>query len=196
MHAFGSKAGEGGVRRRRAGHDTWVAHLPYLSRFAGISMAEGRRPSNFLSWISNEREFAPLSSHRRRDGRNEERGGEGEGRRGGWHSGHGTGARRGEERAKSREFRAPFFDTTARSSSGRALFFAHPSLVFSTGIRFSIRARWSTVFIGASILIHADSGRRLVFIESRGSWKGDSGWRLFIRSEKACTGKAGTEAAD
>lgn len=29
----------------------------------GYFYGGGRRPSNFLSWISNEREFAPLSSH-------------------------------------------------------------------------------------------------------------------------------------
>lgn len=60
--------GRGGVRP--------AVPSSYLSRFAGISMG-GRRPSNFLSWISNEREFAPLSSHQHG------------GRRGGWTGGGG-----------------------------------------------------------------------------------------------------------
>lgn len=60
-----------------------VVPSSYLSRFAGISMG-GRRPSNFLSWISNEREFAPLSSHQHG------------GRRGGWTGGGGGGGGRGD----------------------------------------------------------------------------------------------------
>lgn len=46
----GSKRGRGWGEAKE-GRPRYVAHLhlPYLSRFAGISMAEGRRPSNFLS---------------------------------------------------------------------------------------------------------------------------------------------------
>lgn len=188
--------------------------LPRISHASRVFLWGGRRPSNFLSWISNEREFAPLSSHQRRDGRvkrsGREGGGDGEveGR-----SLEGVAAmeldrerERERERAKSRapEFRAPFFDTTR--SSGYVLFstpsLVRPPLFFSTtkarrrrrrrienAFQFGRRDRWSTVFIGAPILIHADSGRRRSFLSSPGGMKGARafpGWRFYIYTPSRC----------
>ena len=186
----------------------------------------GRRPSNFLSWISNEREFAPLSSHQRRDGRAKRSSRAGKKRRvkerwheGGevWREGWLVGSQRPwneGERAKSRvesSFRAPFFDTTHFSGTFSFSVCSLPfvrsfvrslarSLVRSFVrsldelflVVFSTRSRIENAFqfghgsrgtsrrgvarrpvidclYRGSILIHADSGRRLVFIESRAS---------------------------
>lgn len=184
----------------------------------------GRRPSNFLSWISNEREFAPLSSHQRRDGRAKRssragkkrrvkegwhEGGEVWMERDGWsdHSGHGT-RENAQNRASSPRFERhfsipPIFPARSlfRSAPFRSfvrsfarslvrsfvrsldeLFF----VVFSTRFRIENAFQFGRGSRGTSrrgvarrpvidclyrdsILIHADSGRRLVFIECRAS---------------------------
>ena len=158
----------------------------------------GRRPSNFLSWISNEREFAPLSSHQRRDGRAKRSSRAGKKRRvkerwheGGevWREGWLVGSQRPwneGERAKSRvesSFRAPFFDTTHFSGT---FSFSVCSLPFVRSFvrslarslaRSFVRSfvRWTSFF--SSFFRHGPESKTLFNSDMARGGRRDAAWR-------------------
>lgn len=154
----------------------------YLSRFAGISIAEGgarliscpefRTSGNLHPWV-----HINCCEEELREGRGWRSCGE-EGRRGGGHGTRRTEREREGERAKSPEFRAPFFDATPFF---RFSLFSPPlslslSLCFFPTTEPASRIENAFQF-GRPVIDCLYRGPRFwftrtVFIESRGRWKG------------------------